>query len=130
MDFSLRMVGLDWGMEDVLVPEPCKVSSPITMLFIYLAHARSNAIPVDIIDYDHYMLGRRVWHEYRLDLESKLYELTHDEGTKRDQVGNYNRDYFPGQCTEDQSTCYTTSWRVTGDYQTNTRFFSISKAFR
>jgi hypothetical protein len=67
---------------------------------------RMNAMPVDIIDYDHCMASRRVWHEYRLDLENKLYELTRDEGIKRGQIGNYTKDYFLGHCAAEQSNGY------------------------
>lgn len=69
-------------------------------------YPRSNAMPVDIIDFDHCMVSRRVWHEYRLDLESQLYELTHDEGIKQAQIGNYTSDYFLGHCVGDQTSGY------------------------
>jgi hypothetical protein len=63
-------------------------------------------MPVDIIQYAQCMQSRKVWHEYRVDLESKLYELTKDEAVKQGQAGNYNQDYFLGHCTADQPSGY------------------------
>lgn len=67
---------------------------------------RKNSIPVDIVNFDRCMESRRIWHEYRRDLESKLYDLTKDEGVLQGQMGEYNREYFLGHCAEDQSKGY------------------------
>lgn len=67
---------------------------------------RKDSMPVDIIHFDQCMESRKVWHEYRVDLESKLYELTKDDGIKQGQAGNYNRDFFLGHCEADQSSGY------------------------
>lgn len=67
---------------------------------------RKNLMPVDIIHYEQCMQARKVWHEHRVDLETKLYELTKDEGVMRGQAGNYSRGYFLGHCVEDQSKGY------------------------
>ena len=69
-------------------------------------YPRKNSMPVDIVHFDQCMESRRVWHEYRRDLESKLYDLTKDEGVLRGNAGEYNKEYFLGHCKADQSSWY------------------------
>lgn len=67
---------------------------------------RKNSIPVDITDYKECMEKQAVWHDMRTDLENKLYALSKDERIRSGQKGTYNREFFRGHCTEDQSKGY------------------------
>jgi hypothetical protein len=67
---------------------------------------RKYSIPVDIVNFDRCMEAQKVWHGYRSDLETKLYQLTGDEAVKQGHAGEYNKEFFLGHCTEDQSNGY------------------------
>ena len=67
---------------------------------------RKYSIPVDIVHFDQCMEAQKVWHGYRSDLESKLFKLTGDLAVKQGHSGEYNKDFFLGHCTEDQSKGY------------------------
>jgi hypothetical protein len=67
---------------------------------------RKYTIPLDIVDFDHCMEAQAVWHNVRVDLENKLYELTKDDRIRKGQQGNYNQQFFLGHCSEDQSKGY------------------------
>jgi len=69
-------------------------------------YSRANSMPVDIINLEKCLASRKVWHEYRLDLESKLYALTKDESVLAGQSGEYKKEHFLGHCKEDQSQGY------------------------
>jgi lipopolysaccharide biosynthesis glycosyltransferase len=67
---------------------------------------RKDTIPVDIVDYDHCMEVQEIWHNMRKDLEDKLYSITKDRRILDAQKGPYNKKFFGGHCTEDQSKGY------------------------
>ncbi|KAL3924612.1 MAG: hypothetical protein SGILL_000941 [Bacillariaceae sp.] len=69
-------------------------------------HNRKNTIPVDIVDYNACMERQAVWHNMRIDLETQLFRLTEDARVPSGQKGSYNREFFGGHCTEDQSKGY------------------------
>ena len=79
---------------------------------------RKYSIPVDIVHYDQCMKAQRVWHQVRSDLEDKLFKLTGDEGVKAGQNGDYNKKFFLGHCSEDQSIGYL---RLGGSAETKKR---------
>ena len=67
---------------------------------------RKYSIPVDIVDFDHCMEVLKLWHAVRTDLEDDLYRLTEDEDIVKGRGGTYNKEFFLGHCTEDQSKGY------------------------
>lgn len=67
---------------------------------------KKHSIPVDVVKYNHCMEALKVWHSVRTDLEQELYSLTGDNNVEKGRAGEYNRDYFMGHCTEDQSKGY------------------------
>ena len=67
---------------------------------------RKYSIPVDIVDYDQCMQRQKVWHGMRTDLEDQLYDLTGDASIRQGQRGDYNKEFFQGHCSEDQSKGY------------------------
>lgn len=69
-------------------------------------NGRKFSIPTDIVLLEQCMASRKVWHDCRRDLETKLFALTGDQEILRSQRGNYSNSFFLGHCTEDQSTGY------------------------
>jgi hypothetical protein len=65
-----------------------------------------DSIPVNIVNIDKCLASRRIWHEYRRDLESKLYALTNDAGILEGQNGTHKTEYFLGHCSEEKSKGY------------------------
>jgi hypothetical protein len=66
------------------------------------------SIPEDQVHFDHCMELLRVWHDVRIDLEMKLYELTADETVLQGQSGSYKRDVFQGHCKGNGGNQYIT----------------------
>ena len=86
-------------------------------------HHRKYSIPTDVVKYDHCMKTQTVWYKMRSDLEDKLYKLTGDESIYSDgQRGLYQKQYFAGHCTEDQSKGYL---RLGGSKETHERISDL-----
>ena len=69
-------------------------------------HKRKYSIPEDIVHMDQCLKSRRIWHEYRRDLEAKLSALTGDGSIQLGQAGGYRKEFFLGHCAEDQAKGY------------------------
>ncbi|CAB9511683.1 expressed unknown protein [Seminavis robusta] len=69
---------------------------------------RKYSVPVDIVHFDQCMKAQKVWHAMRADLEQKLVQLTGDKKNilRKGQSGSYNKEFFLGHCSEDQSAGY------------------------
>jgi hypothetical protein len=58
------------------------------------------AIPEDNVVLDHCMELQTRWHDYRTDLENKLFQLTGNATVNNARRGQYKREVFQGHCTD------------------------------
>lgn len=57
-------------------------------------------------EYGHCMEVARRWHEMRTDLETRIMNVTGDDGVLKGRSGEYKRDVFKGHCSDDGQDGY------------------------
>lgn len=67
---------------------------------------RGSALNEYMVNVDHCLALQKRWHDLRVDLETKLYDLTGDKSILNGRNGTYMTDIFGGHCNGDGKEHY------------------------